>query len=88
MALQFAMEYAVFIWNKMPSADGSLSPEEKFYGVKSDYKHIKQARTWGCPAYMLDLRLQDGKKIPRWDPRSRLGQFLGRSHMHAGTIGL
>ena len=44
--------------------------------------------TWGCPAYVLDPTLQDGKKLPRWKPRSRLGQFLGRSREHAGYIGL
>ena len=84
----FAMEYAVFLWNKMPKQDGRLSPEEIYYGIKSDYHHLKDARTWGCPAYVLDPTLQDGKKLPRWKPRSRLGQFLGRSREHAGSVGL
>ena len=26
--------------------------------------------------------------LPRWNPRSRLGQFLGRSKRHAGSVGL
>jgi hypothetical protein len=37
---------------------------------------------------VLDPRLQDGKKIPKWEPRSRQGQFLGYSKVHATTIGL
>jgi hypothetical protein len=42
----------------------------------------------GCPAYVLDLKIQDGKKIPKWQPKSRRGQFLGFSKQHASTIGL
>jgi len=41
-----------------------------------------------CPSYVLDPRLQDGKKIPKWEPRARQGQFLGYSKDHATTIGL
>jgi hypothetical protein len=40
------------------------------------------------PTYVLDPKLQDGKKLPRWNPRSKLGQFLGRSTLHASSIGL
>ncbi len=32
--------------------------------------------------------LQDGKKIPKWQPRSRRGQFVGWSPMHASSVGL
>lgn len=35
---------------------------------------------------MVGPRIQDGKKIPRWNPRSKMGQFLGRSIIHAGSI--
>ena len=43
---------------------------------------------FGSPSYVLDPRLQDGKKIPKWEPRSRKGQFLGFSKEHASTVGL
>ena len=41
-----------------------------FFGIKSDYSDLCDARVWGCPAYLLDPKLQDGKKIPRWNPRT------------------
>jgi hypothetical protein len=75
----FAIKYGVYLWNKMPKEDGGMSPEEVFYSV---------VFVFGCPAYVLEPKLQDGKKIPRWNPRSKLGQFLGRSEIHAGTVGL
>ena len=44
---------------------------------------------WGCPAYALEPRLTSaGGKIPKWQPRSRRGQCLGVSPVHAESIGL
>lgn len=84
----FAIKYAVYIWNKMPRMESGTSPEEIFYQTKSDHELLRQAKVWGCPAYVLDPKLQDGKSLPRWSPRSKLGQFLGRSDNHAGSVGL
>ena len=38
--------------------------------------------------YVLDPKLQDGKKLPKWQPHSRRGQFLGFSLDHASNVGL
>ena len=43
---------------------------------------------WGCPVYVLKPRLRDGGKIPKWDPQSRCGQYMGASLLHALTVGL
>ena len=32
--------------------------------------------------------MQDGMKIPKWDPRSRGAQFVGYSPLHASTVRL
>ena len=37
---------------------------------------------------MLQPRLQDGGKVPKWEPRSRRGQYIGVSPLHASTVGL
>eukprot|EP00957_Ditylum_brightwellii_P089054 6781787-Ditylum_brightwellii.AAC.1 len=39
-------------------------------------------------AYVLNLTLQDGKKLPKWNPWNQCGQFLGRSKQHASTVAL
>jgi hypothetical protein len=41
----------------------------------------------GCPVYVLDPKLQDGQKIPKWDPRSRRGMFVGVSNAHSSIVG-
>ena len=84
----FAVDYAVYLWNLMPREKSGLSPTELFYATKSNHEELQNAKVWGCPVYVLDPTLQDGKKLPRWQPRSRLGQFLGRSKSHASSVGL
>ena len=84
----FALDHAVYLWNHIPGSDG-LSPMEKRTGVKcQDFDHIRRLHPWGCPAYVLDPKLQDNKKIPKWNPRSRQGKFLGYSKEHATNVGL
>jgi hypothetical protein len=57
--------------------------------VRDNYKErIRDAHVFGCPAFVLDSRLQDGKKIPKWDNRVRVGSYLGRSPQHAGNVAL
>ncbi|GFH50753.1 hypothetical protein CTEN210_07229 [Chaetoceros tenuissimus] len=83
-----AMDHAVWVWNNLPMDDG-LSPEEKWTGSKvPSYNHLRRAHVWCCPAYVLDPKLADGKKIPKWSPRSRQGKFMGYSKDHSNSAGL
>jgi len=43
---------------------------------------------WGCLTFVLDPRLQDGKKLPKCSPRSHLGCFLRYSTCHSSTVSL
>lgn len=83
----FAVEYAVYLWNLTPQMSSNRSPSELFFGVTSDHSVLSDIKCWGCPAYVLDPTIQDGKKLPRWNPRSKLGQFLGRSREHGDSVG-
>ena len=84
----FALEHAVHLWNHLPSHHTRLAPVELFTGVKlPEYKAINQARIWGCPVYVLDPKIQDGKKLPKWKARSRVGMYVGSSHEHSSTVG-
>ena len=85
----FAMAHAVYLWNHMPRKDIRKSPFELFTkSVMPSELYLQRQHVWGCPVYVLDPRLQDGKKIPKWSPRVRRGQFLGFSTQHSSTIGL
>jgi hypothetical protein len=75
----FALTHSAYLWNTLPNAEHGLSPVEIFTGTKMDPKALRSEKTWVCPAYVLDPKLQDGKKLPKWSPRTRQGQYLGRS---------
>ena len=85
----YALDCAVHIHNHLPrEVKDGLSPEEIFSGVFSGCGPLRRLRAFGCPGFVLDPKLQDGRKIPKWNPRARLGQFLGMSSIHSSTVKL
>ena len=83
-----AMTYAVYMHNHMPKQSDGLSPMELWTGTKSTHSELLNTHVWGCPTYVLKAQLQDGFKIPKWEPRSRQGIFVGQSPLHASSVGL
>jgi hypothetical protein len=43
---------------------------------------------WGCPLYVLDPKIQQGKNLPIWEPRSKRAMFLGLSQQHVSEVTL
>ena len=58
-----AVQYAVFLYNHMPRADTGLSPHDMYTKVRWKLDQFHNCHVWGCPVYVLDKRLGDGKKI-------------------------
>eukprot|EP00804_Cyclotella_cryptica_P029262 CCRYP_011688-RA/>CCRYP_011688-RA protein AED:0.41 eAED:0.29 QI:0/0/0/1/1/1/2/0/509 len=83
-----AMDYAVWVYNKLPRTGVGLSPEELFSGVKCPRSGLPRTHVFGCPVYVLDPCLHDGKKIPKWDSRARQGIFVGFSPRHSSLVPL
>jgi hypothetical protein len=84
----FALKHACNIRNKVCSKDGR-TPEEIFVGMpSSSHVDLTQFHPFGCPAYVLDARLQNRNKIPRWDPWSRVGVYVGHPPYHAQNVAL
>ena len=55
---------------------------------RTTHDDLRRTHVWGCPVYVLEPALQDGKKIPKWDPRARLGMFMGFSQVHSSLVPL
>ena len=83
-----SVNHAVYLCNILPAEETGMSADELFSRTTSNHSEILILQPWGCPAYVLMPTLQDGKKIPKWQPRSRRGQFVGWSPMHASSVGL
>jgi hypothetical protein len=85
----FAVDQAVYIWNHLPDSDTKLSPIELFTGTKfHNHHHLQNLHVFGCPVYVLDPTLQDAKKLPKWNRRSRRAVYLGYSKQHSNNVHL
>ena len=84
----FALQHAAYLWNRIPhtTPSTSISPLEHYTSSLLDKSTLRNEKVWGYPAYVLDPRLQDGKKIPKWDPKNRLGQYMSKSSQHASSV--
>ena len=60
-----ALQHAVYLYNHTPNSHNGLSPMEIWTKTKSSYSALLHVHPWGCPAYLLDPRRQDGQKIPK-----------------------
>lgn len=60
----FAIQYAVWVHNRLPPSGAGWSPQELWCRSKSTKSELPRAHVFGCPIYILDPKLQDGKKIP------------------------
>ncbi len=83
-----AIDYAVWVFNRLPNIETGIAPNEVWSSVCSPSSELLQTHVFGCPVYVLDASLQDGKKIPKWNPWARLGLFLGFSDLHSSQVPL
>jgi hypothetical protein len=62
----FALDHAIYLWNHMPKLKSPLAPIKNFGSTHfANCHHLQCVHIWGCPVYVLDPMLQDGKKIPK-----------------------
>jgi hypothetical protein len=81
----FAMDHTVY---SLPRKATFLSPNELYTRIHNVYyTHLQCSNVWGCPVYVLDSKLQDGKKIPKWKMHARRS-YLGQSPSHSLLVGL
>ena len=63
-----AVAHAVFLYNHVPDPNTGLSPVDVFTKTRWPLHQLRQLHVWGCPVYVLEKTLADGKKIPHWCP--------------------
>ena len=89
MMWPFALKEAAFRLNKLSVRKDGRSNEATFFKIDGDIFEQSMFHTFGCPCFVLDARLQSGLgTVPKWEPRSRLGIYVGHSPAHAGTVAL
>ena len=83
-----AVSHAVHVWNMIPNTSNGLSPEDVFSGSLVPMDRLSRLHVWGCPAYVLDPTVAEGRKLPKWSPRSNRGVFVGYDSQFASSVGL
>ena len=83
----FAVRHACYLYNHCPDRTGTC-PADRFFGETVPRHKLLDLHCWGCPVYVLDPTLQQGRKLPKWQPRSRRGIFLGFSRVHSSDVPL
>ncbi len=63
----FAAKHAVWLHNCIPNHLSGLKPLELHTKTKANHHDLLHTHVWGCPVYVLDPKLQDGQKIPKWN---------------------
>jgi hypothetical protein len=81
-----AVNYEIHIYNNTP--DKGVTPAEIFTGSTVPCHHLLDLHVWGFPVYGMDPQMQQGRKVPRWQPRSRRGVNLGFSLQHSSEVTL
>ena len=86
----FAMKAAAERHNNLNLDKSGKTPTSKLYDVPVENVPVKTYHTLFCPVYVLDARAQSagGPGPPKWEPRSRIGVYLGHSPFHAGSVAL
>ena len=65
-----AVQHAVFLHNHMPSEKTGISPHDLLTRSRWEQRRFHELHVWGCPVYSLEKDMHEGKKLPRWKPRS------------------
>ena len=86
----FAFKAAAERHNCLSLNDSGVTPNAALHGIPQTDIPVKTFHTLFCPVYVLDARSQSagGPGTPKWEPRSRIGVYLGHSPFHAGSVAL
>ena len=83
-----AVRHAVYIYNRVPSANTGLSPMDLWSKTRFPMQKLLSLHVWGCPVYVLEKNLADGKSIGRWKAKSQRMIYMGYSDKHSSDVPL
>jgi hypothetical protein len=86
----FAFKAAAERYNQLSLTASGQTPLSILHNVPIENIPVKTFHTLFCPVYVLDSQAQSagGPGLPKWEPRSCIGVYLGQSLFHAGSLAL
>ena len=83
-----AVTNATFLHNHVPDLVSGLNPIDLYSKTRWEQRKYHDLHVWGCPVYVLEKAIADGKSIPRWKSRSVRCVNMGLSKKHSSTVPL
>jgi hypothetical protein len=71
----FALQYVAWLYNYPPKTN-NLAPIKIFTCQMTTCELLGRAKVFGCPIYILEPHLQDGKKLPKWGKTRPISRIL------------
>jgi hypothetical protein len=82
----FAVKYTIWLYNCVPNHLSGLTPLELLTKSKADHHDLLCLHVWGCPAIVLDPKLQNNQKLPKQNRCACVGQFLEYLDEHSSLV--
>jgi hypothetical protein len=84
--MAFVVKHAVWLYNCIPNHLSGLTPLELPTKSKADHHDLLRLYVWGCLAIVIDPRLQNNQKLPKWNRCACVGKLLGYSDEHSSLV--
>ena len=81
-----SIRHALQLHNELIIMMLHLMPTEICLCSKSSYILLINSHPWVCPVYALEPQIQDGGKLPKWEPRSQCGKYMGASPLRTSAV--
>ena len=86
---EFVVTHVAWLYNHLSNKNlGWMSPVEIFAKTQSDHRDQFRTQVWGCPSFVIHLKLQDNQKITKFNRWSCMGKFLGFSDEHSSLVAM
>ena len=82
----FSVKNSIWVYNRVQNQISGITLIGMLTKTKSNPRDLRHSHVWGCPVFVIGEKLQDDHKLPKWDQRSRLGNFLGFSDEHSTLV--
>ena len=73
----FAVKHDVWLHNHLPNYRSGITILKLPTRNNADHIDLRIPHVWVCTVFVLYPKLKHDQKIPKWNRRSLLGQFLG-----------
>ena len=81
-----SVKHSVWVYNWVPNQSSGITPIEMLTNTRSNHWELRRFHVWLCPVHVLEVKLQNYQKLPKWNLWLHLGQCLGFSEEHSTSL--